>query len=142
MMKMAVRRKKGNKPKKKKKTGKDSYYHTEQVINSKINEFKKIVLNHDVFNRSEYIRANDLRLEIKELLRVQGFDVYAQSRQRRYVYYSQTANFKGLYVTWKKETYPIYLMVKYDLPSHISISVSIFYKFIKKGVVYNFNDFF
>lgn len=136
---MGVRRKKGNHGKRKKSS--NAYFKREQYINKCIDEFRIIVFKHDIVNESLYFRANRLRLKIKELLRIQGHDVSFQSRKRRYVYYNQTANFKGLYVTWKKETYPLYLKLKFDFPAHIIINLNIFYKNIKTGGVISFNIF-
>lgn len=137
---MSVRRKKGNRGKRKKKSV--SFFSREKKINKKINQFRKIVLNHDNQNVHEYNKADKLRLQIKNLLRLQSNVLYGQSRKRRYVYYDQTANFKGLYVTWKKETLPLYLELRLSCPKHIVQCLVTFYRAIKTNAIITYNIFF
>lgn len=138
---MGKRYKKGNHGKKRSNSH-TQYMHREKQINKLINEFGTILKELDENNEQQYIYANRLRFKIKELLGVQSPVVYKESRKRRYVYNDQVMNFKGIYVTWKKRTFHLFLKVKYDIPLSCIPQISYFYKNIKTGGEPNFNIFY
>lgn len=128
---MGKRYKAGNHGKRKPKKG-QSYMEREIRINQLIRQFKRI-LNNNPFKISNYKKADRIRAQIKHLLDVQSQELHTKSRRRRYVYYKQLSDFKGLYVTWKKLTFPQYLMVRYNCPRHLIPTLSEYYKQVKKG---------
>lgn len=130
---MGKRYKKGNIGKRKKKPS-AIFKENERKINIKINQFRKIVLNYeDVTSVELYNKSDKLRREIKRLLNYQSKFIATQSHKRRFIYYDQTANFKGLYVTWKKITLPIYLSVRFDIPEHLIPALACYYRDLKRG---------
>jgi hypothetical protein len=139
--KMGKRYKKGNKGKHKKKTSTQKYMQRERELNKLINKFRIKVLNLNENNINDYYECNRLRLKIKELIALQSKTMYSQSRKRRYVYYDQVMNFKGLYVTWKKLTLPLFLKTKYDFPDHIIPMLCVYYRDVKRGGIVNYNIF-
>ena len=138
---MGKRYKKGNHSKKRNNPH-TQYMHREKQINKLITEFGRILKELDTTSEQQYIQANHLRYKIKELLNLQSPRVYKESRKRRYVYNEQVMNFKGIYVTWKKRTFHLFLKVKYDIPLSCIPSISYFYKDIKTGGTPKFNIFF
>ena len=129
---MGKRYKKGNCGRKKKKPA-TIYKNNERRLNKKIDEFRKIVLNADLTNEEVYKKSDKLRREIKNELRQQGRYLYTQSNKRRFIYYDQTAHFKGLYVTWKKITLPVYLSVRFNIPKHLVPALAVYYRDVKRG---------
>ena len=128
---MGKRYKAGNHGKRKKKKG-QTYMKREIRINKLIRQFKRI-LHTNPYKISNYKKADRIREQIKHLLDVQGQELHTKSRKRRYVYYKQTSDFKGLYVTWKKITFPQYLQVRCYCPRHLIPIISDYYKNLKKG---------
>lgn len=124
---MAKKYKKGNK-KRKKKVIVNDFYSREQQLNKMISNFI-----HDYFELqypaldSEYDDMNKQRLEIKRLFTLQEGELHRQNRRRKYFYYKQLNKFKYYYVAWKHLTYYIYLSRRYDMPLHLSKTLS-FYK--------------
>ena len=133
--------KKGNRGKKRKYNPNKDYMNRERQINKLVNEFKRYVL-YEPYNIKNYKYANNLRNKIKDLLYAQGNFIYDKGSRRRWIYYEQTSQFKGLYVYWKKQTLHLYLKVKFHFPDHIIPVLCVFYRDVKKGCVLNFNIFF
>ena len=136
---MGKRYKKNNHPRKRKK---DHFILREKKINKKIREFKKYRLNKEVNDIDNYIEANSLRLEIKNLLHTQSFFISNKSHRRRWVYYDQVSQFKGLYVSWKKESLPTFFKVKYDCPDSVIPELCFFYRQVKQGEKPDYNIFY
>lgn len=128
---MGKRYKSGNHGKRKAKHG-QAYIKREIRINQLIRQFKRI-MNTNPYKIGNYKKADRIRLQIKHLLDIQGAELHTKSRRRRYVYYKQVSDFKGLYVTWKKLTFPQYLMVRCNCPQHLIPILSDYYKNLKKG---------
>ena len=129
---MGKRYKKGNRGKRHRKPS-TIFKENERKINIKINQFRKIVLNYDLNNLEEYRKSDKLRKEIKSMLNYQSKFIATQSHKRRFIYYDQTANFKGLYVTWKKITLPVYLSVRFNIPEHLISALACYYRDLKRG---------
>ena len=129
---MGKRYKKGNVGKRKRKPS-TIFKENEKKINMKINRFRKIVLDYDSTDVELYKTSDKLRREIKGLLNYQSKFIATQSHKRRFIYYDQTANFKGLYVTWKKITLPIYLSVRFNIPEHLIPCLACYYRDLKRG---------
>lgn len=129
---MGKRYKAGNRGKRKNKRGRD-YMKREIKINRLIKEFRNILFNKNPYAIKNYKEADKIRGEIKYLLKIQGGDIHRKSRRRRHIYYLQTSDFKGLYVTWKKITLPVYLKVRFDFPEHLIPELTDYYKNVKKG---------
>lgn len=124
---MGKRYKKGNVGRGKKGTGK-IYINREKEINRKINQFRKTFYTNNMNNIEVYYELNRLRLDIKQLFSIQSTYVHRQSRKRRNIYYKQLSEFKGLYVTWKKVTLPVYLSLRFHVPEPILTGVAWFYR--------------
>lgn len=137
---MGKRYKKGNHGKKRKKPNK-KYIQREQQLTKDIRSFKEYLFIYEVNDRDNYIEADRLRRKIKHNIRVQGRQVSSKSRQRRFIYYQQMNNFKGLYVTWKKLSLPTFLKVRYHIADHLIPGLCWFYIAIKTGVNYSYNIF-
>lgn len=128
---MGKRYKAGNVGKKRNKHNR-TYMKREAKINRLIKKFRRILFTEDNNNVDIYNRMNRLRLTLKQLLDFQSKQIYRQSRKRRNIYYQQVMDFKGLYVTWKKITLPVYLKVRFDFPSHLIPPLCDYYKAVMK----------
>lgn len=129
---MGKRYKPGNHGKRKPKHG-QAYMKREIRINKLIREFRKILFHKNPYTITNYKKADRIRGQIKYLIDIQGKQIHRKSRRRRNVYYTQIAEFKGLYVTWKKITLPTYLKVRYDFPQHLIPELTEYYKNVKRG---------
>lgn len=135
---MGKRYKKGNVGKSKKKTNHKEYMEREYTINKLIHQFGLMLKTLDESDVDTYNQMDKLRMEIKDLLSIQSKFMHNESRKRRYVYNDQVMNFKGIYVTWKKRTLPLFLQIRYDFPVHIIPALSNHYRCVKTGgKVYN-----
>jgi hypothetical protein len=128
---MGKRYKQGNHGKRKPKKNK-TYMKREIQINRLIRDFRKILYNNPK-SINNYNEAYHLRGKIKYLIDIQSRQIHRKSRRRRNIYYSQISEFKGLYVTWKKITLPVYLKARYDFPEHLIPELTEYYKNVKKG---------
>lgn len=137
---MGKRYKKGNVGKARKRPNKP-YMDREKEINKLIKKFRKHIFNNEINNRNNYIEADRQRRKLKRLLDVQGKQVTSQGRKRRWVYYDQLSKFKGLYVTWKKISYPTYLSVRYDFPEHLIPCLCVYNRDVHTGVKTSYNIF-
>lgn len=117
------------------------YRRRENELNNDIKRFRRLLFKRDVNNIDNYKEADRLRHKIKYNIRVQGRYVQNKSRQRRFVYYQQVSNFKGLYVTWKKESLPTFLRVRFHFPEHLIPSLCWWYVNIKTGVKCTYHIF-
>lgn len=138
---MGKRYKHGNRGKRKHKPQK-AYMTREIQINRLIRDFRKILFYNNPHTIKNYKKADNIREKIKHLLDIQGKQIHNKSRRRRNIYYTQTADFKGLYVTWKKITVPTYLKVRYDIPEHLIPELAGYYKSIRKGETPNCIHYF
>lgn len=102
----------------------DGYYSREQMLNKMIRQFQR-----DYYNLStpptndEYVHMDELRREIKYLLRCQEYQVWQKSYNRKHAYFSQLSLFKSMYMMWKRQTVPNYLEEYHNVPHHISMWV-------------------
>ncbi|MBQ6220137.1 MAG: hypothetical protein IJH63_10370 [Methanobrevibacter sp.] len=126
---MGKRYKKGNVGRRRNKKGK-VYINREKKINRLIYKFWEYVFIRE-YNVSNYSEANRLRLDIKQLFDIQSTYVHSQSRKRRNIYYEQLSKFKSIYVTWKKNTLPIYLSVRFDFPEHLIPELACLYRSVQ-----------
>lgn len=100
----------------------DGYYDREILINRKIRTFKNNFYNlHNPPLASEYGEMNELRLDIKYLLRRQEHHVWQKSFNRKHAYFSQLSLFKSIYMKWKRFTAFIYLEEYHKVPHHIAL---------------------
>lgn len=128
---MGKRYKAGNHGKTRNRPGR-LYIEREAKINRLINQFRRILFNENNQRIKVYEKADHLRRQIKYLLDTQSKQIHTQSRKRRNIYYRQLADFKGLYVTWKKITLPTYLKVRFDFPTHLIPNLCEYYKAVMK----------
>lgn len=139
---MGKRYKKGNRGKRRVNSNHDVFLSREREINKLIRKFGRLMKRLNVNSVRQYKYGNYLRLRIKELLRVQSDFVYRESRKRQYIYNSQVMNFKGIYVTWKKRTLPLFFKVKFRVPDSCVPMLCRFYVNLKRGGKPNFNIFY
>ena len=114
----------------------------ERELNTKINQFREHVLDKDVNDVTNYMEADKLRRNIKELLNIQGKYIFSTGWKRRLIYQEQTSTFKALYVTWKKNSYRTYLIVRFNIPEHLTWALQYYYMCYKKGINTTYNVFF
>lgn len=100
----------------------NEYYNREIMLNRKIRTFKNNFYNlHNPPIASEYDEMNELRLDIKYLLRCQEHHVWQKSFNRKHAYFSQLSLFKSIYMKWKRLTAFIYLEEYHNVPHHIAM---------------------
>ena len=128
---MGKRYKPGNVGKSKNRQGR-AYMEREAKINRLIKKFRNILFNKDNNQVNVYNQADRLRMNIKYLLKTQSKQIHTKSRKRRNIYYQQLGDFKGLYVTWKKQTLPVYLKVRFDFPEHLIPCLCEYYRGVMK----------
>lgn len=130
---MGKRYKKGNKGRKRKKTPIHIFKENQRKLNQKIQKFRRIVFYDNLNTIESYKESDKLRREIKSLLNNQSKHLTQQPPISRFIHYDQTANFKGLYVTWKKITLPTYLNVRFQIPEHLIPTLTYYYRDVKRG---------
>ena len=117
---MGKRYKAGNHGRKRKPRPSDKFFRNEKELNKLINKFMDYLFHRfDEDSFTCYEIMNKLRLEIKRKFDVQGKQLHHVGVKRRYVYYDQLGKFKFVYTHWKKKTYCIYIINRYDLPRHL-----------------------
>ena len=100
----------------------NDYFEREKLLNRKIRQFKNNYYNlsHPPI-ASEYHEMDALRREIKHLLRLQEYQVWQKSYNRKHAYFSQLSLFKSMYMMWKRFTCFMYLEEYHHVPHHIAM---------------------
>jgi hypothetical protein len=100
----------------------NEYYNRELLLNGKIREFKNNYYNlSNPPIASEYRKMDELRRDIKYLLRCQEYQVWQKSYNRKHAYFSQLSLFKSIYMLWKKFTFFVYIEEYHNVPHHLAL---------------------
>ena len=100
----------------------NDYFEREKLLNRKIRQFKNNYYNlSNPPIASEYHEMDALRREIKHLLRLQEYQVWQKSYNRKHAYFSQLSLFKSMYMMWKRFTCFMYLEEYHHVPHHIAM---------------------
>ena len=106
----------------KKRSWDNNYYRREILLNRKIRKFKNNYYNlQNPPTSGEYEEMNELRLDIKYLLRCQEHHVWQKSFNRKHAYFNQLSLFKSIYMKWKRLTAFIYLEECHNVPHHSAL---------------------
>lgn len=100
----------------------NEYFRREQLLNRKIRQFQ-----NDYYGLStpptmeEYRHTDQLRREIKYLMRCQEYMVWQKSPRRKHAYFNQLSLFKSIYMMWKRSTVLNYLEEYHSVPHHVGM---------------------